>query len=93
MAEHAGPSNPVAAFSAYSSAVKRELQNLVSSFEERRIGRSETAALTQAELDGLVDGILERLPTYENAQDVTRVTLEKALENTVINLVCQKHSS
>lgn len=83
----AGPSDPVKAFSLYATALNEGLQRLVQQFEQNRLVAGQKQDLSQEELDTVVDGLLERLPPYENAQEVTRVALEKALESAVVNLV------
>lgn len=83
----AGPSNPVKAFGGYLDAVNAAIRSLVAQFEEKRLAQGRQDALTQPEVDAAVEGILEKLPAYENAQDVVRSSLEKSLEAMVLNLV------
>lgn len=84
----AGPSNPVKAFGGYLDAVNSAIRALVAQFEEQRLVQARQDALTQPEIDAAVEGILEKLPTYENAQDVVRSSVEKSLEAMVLNMVC-----
>jgi hypothetical protein len=83
----AGPSNPVKAFGGYLDAVNAAIRSLVAQFEEQRLSQGRQDALTQPEIDAAVEGILEKLPVYENAQDVVRSSLEKSLEAMVLNMV------
>jgi hypothetical protein len=83
----AGPSNPVKAFGGYLDALNGAIRSLVADLEEQRIARGRQEALSQQEIDRAVEGILEKLPAYENAQDVVRASLEKSLEAMVLNLV------
>lgn len=83
----AGPSNPVKAFGGYLDAVNSAIRSLVAQFEEQRLVQGRKDASTQPEIDAAVEGILEKLPAYENAQDVVRSSLEKSLEAMVLNMV------
>ena len=86
-APQAGPSNPMPALAAYQAALDRELQQLVQKIEQRRLVQRSTEALSDVELDSLVNGILERLPSCEGAAEVTKGLLEKALESTILHVV------
>lgn len=83
----AGPSNPVKAFGGYLDAINAAIRSLVTQFEEQRLVQGRTDALSQSEIDAAVEGILEKLPSYENAQEVVRSSLEKSLEAMVLNMV------
>lgn len=84
----AGPSNPVKAFGGYLDAVNSAIRSLIASLEEQRLVQGRKNALSQPEIDAAVEGILEKLPAYDNAQEVVRASLEKSLEAMVLNMVC-----
>lgn len=83
----AGPSNPVKAFGGYLEALNAAIRHLVHTLEHQRLDVRKQEPLALQEITAAADSILDKLPTYENAPDVVRVALEKALEAMVLNLV------
>lgn len=83
----AGPSNPLKALDNYVKALNSELVKIVQHFEVMRLVRGETNAASHDEINSLVDSVLDRLPAYENGIDITKMAMEKALENAIISLV------
>ncbi|KAK9895538.1 hypothetical protein P389DRAFT_197594 [Cystobasidium minutum MCA 4210] len=82
----AGPSNPVKAFGGYLEAVNSAIRSLVANLEEQRLVQDRKDALSQQEIDAAVESVLEKLPAYDNAQEVVRTALEKSLEAMVLNM-------
>lgn len=82
-----GLSSAIKTFENYTEVLRKELRSLAQRFEDRRVGRGDLVRLTDEELEATVDELLDRLPEYDNAMEVTRTALEKGLEATVLCLV------